>query len=113
MRSRSRGQPSEAWLHRHPYELEASRPATVKAEDIEKLEYEDEEGWAGQQQEVDYSAKLRFEDSDESDDDNGSDDDDDDNVATEKRAQSREEAKETTQRKSAQDEIRRQARFIG
>jgi hypothetical protein len=51
-------------------DIDSARPATVRAEDIKKLEFNDEdEGWAGAQAEVDYGAKLKFEDSDVSESD--------------------------------------------
>ena len=43
------------------------RPATVKQEDIQSMDddVDDGGGWAGAQEEVDYSAKLKFDESDE------------------------------------------------
>lgn len=44
------------------------RPSIVKAEDIQALDDdEDDGGWAGAQEEVDYTAKLNFEDFDDED----------------------------------------------
>lgn len=43
-----------------------TRPLTVRPEAIQRLEDEDDEsGWAGEQEEVDFSAKLTWGDSDE------------------------------------------------
>lgn len=51
-------------------DIDSGRPATVRVEDIQRLEFnDDDEGWAGAQAEVDYGAKLKFEDSDESESD--------------------------------------------
>ncbi len=44
----------------------AERPATVKQEDIQGMDDDvDDGGWAGAQEEVDYTAKLNFDESDE------------------------------------------------
>ena len=46
------------------------RPLTVKDSDLKSLDQEkDDNGWAAAQDEVDYNAKLNFDESDDSDDD--------------------------------------------
>ena len=46
------------------------RPVTVKDSDLKSLDQEkDDNGWAAAQDEVDYNAKLNFDESDDSDED--------------------------------------------
>ena len=47
----------------------AERPATVKSEDLQGMDDNpDDEGWAGAQEDVDYNAKINFDESDEESD---------------------------------------------
>lgn len=55
-----------------PPSSKTDRPSIVKDSDLKQLdEDKDEVGWDAAQDEVDYNAKLKFDESDESDDDNG------------------------------------------
>lgn len=46
------------------------RPSIIKDTELNSLDADSEDnGWAGAQEEVDYNAKLKFDESDESDDD--------------------------------------------
>jgi hypothetical protein len=58
-----------------PFIPKSGRPSVVKDSDISMLdngEKAGDAGWAGAQEEVDYNAKLKFDESDESDDDDKS-----------------------------------------
>lgn len=63
-----------------PYKMatlssQSDRPSVVKDSDLKSLDNHeslDDAGWAGSQEEVDYNAKLKFDESDESDDDDRS-----------------------------------------
>ena len=48
-----------------------NRPSVIKDSDFKSLDddKDDDNGWAGAQEEVDYNAKLKFDESDDSDED--------------------------------------------
>jgi len=53
-----------------PSHNKSERPSIVKDTDLKSLDQEkDDTGWAGAQDEVDYNAKLNFDESDDSDED--------------------------------------------
>ena len=53
-----------------PSPNKSDRPSIIKDTDLQNLDQEkDDTGWAGAQDDVDYNAKLNFDESDDSDED--------------------------------------------